>query len=151
MDPSLIAVVPDRPCLTYWTKLDTVSVGTSTHCSALTIGMGHIRLERLFSWPWSKIDVGTSHGRFESTTSLESRSRSAEPKWIKRSVVIQHCWTPHHYQNHYQTVSRSVPNCGPCPRGHLQQTVPLSGPGPQNATSVCRPSVGQLAKETFPN
>src|SRR5271154_5769084 len=24
----------------------------------------------------------------------------------------------------------SVPNCGPCPRGHLQQTVPLTGPSP---------------------
>jgi hypothetical protein len=45
-----------------------------------------------------------------------------------------------------------VPNCGPCPRGHLQRTVPLSGPSPpQNATSVCRSSVGQVGKGTFPN
>jgi predicted dithiol-disulfide oxidoreductase (DUF899 family) len=41
----------------------------------------------------------------------------------------------------------SVPNCGPCPRGHLQRTMPLSGPSPpQNATSI-----GQVGKETFPN
>ena|SRR5271168_4872103 len=46
----------------------------------------------------------------------------------------------------------SVPNCGPCPHGHLRRTTPLSGPNPpQNATSVSRPSVGVVAKETFPN
>ena len=34
-------------------------------------------------------------------------------------------------------LSTSVPNCGPCPHGHLQRTTPLSGPiPPQNATSA---------------
>jgi superfamily II DNA helicase RecQ len=36
--------------------------------------------------------------------------------------------------------------------GHPQRTVPSSGPRPpQNATSAYRPSVGQVAQETFPN
>jgi len=46
----------------------------------------------------------------------------------------------------------SVPNCGPCPRRHVQRTMSLPGPSPpQNVTSVCGASVCQVGKETFPS
>ena len=50
-----------------------------------------------------------------------------------------------------ETTRVSVPNCGPCPCGHLQRTMPLSGPSPPPSPPPSATSVGQVGKETFPN